>query len=54
MEYDRKLLTDVKRLKNSGLVDDNYIQVRLNAFYAHICHSNSKKLPIKFRTKYNI
>ena len=34
----------LSKLKESNLVDEEYINVRLTAFYAHICHSNARSL----------
>lgn len=48
----RKKFKLLGKLKANNLVDENYIQVRLNAFYAHICHSNTLKLYHKMKLKY--
>jgi len=50
----RKNVKTLSKLRDYNLIDKEYINVRLNAFKAHLCHSNSKKLLIKFRTKYKI
>ena len=34
----------LSKLKESNSVDEDYINVRLTAFYAHICHSNARSL----------
>ena len=34
----------LSKLKESNLVDEDYINVRLTAFYAHICRSNARSL----------
>ena len=34
----------LSKLKESKLVDEDYITIRLTAFYAHLCHSNAKIL----------
>ena len=43
----------LKKLKKENAVDDEYINIRLNSFYSHIYHSNTKKLyrNIKFKNK---
>lgn len=48
----KKKLKLLKKIKTSELVDENYIKVRLNAFNAHLCHSNSMKLYYKLKSKY--
>lgn len=48
----RKNVKTLSKLRNNNLVDKEYIDVRLNAFKGHLCHSNSKKLLITLRTKY--
>ena len=50
----RKNVKTLSKLRNNNLVDKEYIDVRLNAFKGHLCHSNSKKLLITLRTKYKI
>lgn len=50
----RKNVKTLSKLRNNNLVDKEYIDVRLNSFKAHLCHSNSKKLLITLRTKYKI
>ena len=42
----------LKKLKNNNLIDNDYINVRLNAFNAHLCHSNSLKLYSTLKSKY--
>lgn len=39
----------LSKLKEQNIVDDEYIKLRLNAFYAHICHSNAKSLYRKLK-----
>ena len=34
----------LSKLKESNSVDEDYTNVRLTAFYAHICHSNARSL----------
>ena len=34
----------ISKLKESKLVDEDYIKIRITAFYAHLCHSNAKIL----------
>ncbi len=41
----------LSKLKEKHLVDEEYINLRLNAFYAHICHSNAKSLYRKLKIK---
>ena len=48
----RKKFKLLNKMKKNGLVDENYIKVRLNAFYAHICHSNTLKLYHRVKSKY--
>ncbi len=50
----KKNVKILSKLRNQNLVDREYIDVRLNAFNAHLCHSNSKKLLISLRSKYKI
>ena len=50
----RKNVKTLSKLCELNLVDKEYIDVRLNSFKAHLCHSNSKKLLITLRTKYKI
>ena len=50
----RKNVKTLSKLRELNLVDKEYIDVRLNSFKAHLCHSNSKKLLITLRTKYKI
>lgn len=50
----RKNIKTLAKFRNANLVDKDYINVRLNAFKAHLCHSNSKKLLITLRNKYKI
>ena len=50
----RKNVKTLSKLRNKHLVNKEYIDVRLNSFKAHLCHSNSKKLLITLRTKYKI
>lgn len=38
----RKHLKSMNKLKNKVLIDDEYIKIRKNAFYAHIIHSNEE------------
>lgn len=40
----RKHLKSMNKLKNKGLIDDEYIKIRKNAYYAHIIYSNEKYL----------
>ena len=42
----------LKKLKINNLIDNDYINVRLNAFNAHLCHSNSLKLYSILKSKY--
>lgn len=46
LKRNMKLLS---KLKEQRVVDDDYIRLRLNAFYAHICHSNAKSLYRKLK-----
>lgn len=39
----KKKMKILKNLKYENIVDKEYIDIRLNSFYAHICHSNAKK-----------
>lgn len=39
----------LSKLKPNHLVDEDYINNRLNAFNAHICHSNAKSLYRKLK-----
>lgn len=48
----RKSLKTLSKLRNLKLVDKDYIDTRLNAYKAHLCNSNSKKLYIILRSKY--
>lgn len=41
----------LSKLKEKHLVDEEYINLRVNAFYAHICHSNAKSLYRKLKIK---
>lgn len=50
----RKNVKTLSKLRELNLVDKEYIDVRLNSFKGHLCHSNSKKLLITLRTKYKI
>ena len=46
LKRNMKLLS---KLKEQHIVDDDYIRLRLNAFHAHICHSNAKSLYRKIK-----
>ena len=48
----KKKIKLLKKLKNNNLIDNDYIKVRLNAFNAHLCHSNSLKLYSILKSKY--
>ena len=40
----RKHLNSIKKLKTKNLIDDEYIEMRINAYRAHIKYSNENKL----------
>ncbi len=44
----------LSKLKKNNLVDEEYINNRLNAFHAHICHSNAKSLYKKLKKGNNL
>lgn len=44
----------LRKLKQQGVVDEEYIRLRMNAFYAHICHSNAKSLYRKLKNANNL
>ena len=44
----------LSKLKESNSVDEDYINVRLTAFYAHICHSNARSLYRKIKKINNL
>lgn len=44
----------LSKLKQNSLVDEEYIDSRLNAFNAHICHSNAKSLYRKLKKINNL
>lgn len=51
LKRNMKLLS---KLKQNSLVDEEYIDSRLNAFNAHICHSNAKSLYRKLKKINNL
>lgn len=42
------------KLKQGNIVDKEYLELRLNAFHAHICHSNAKSLYRKLKNVNNL
>ena len=50
----KKKIKTLSIFRQKQLVDQEFIDVRLNAFNAHLCHSNSIKLLRLYRKKYNI
>lgn len=50
----KKNMKLLSKLKQNNLVDEDYINSRLNAFNAHICHSNAKSLYRKFKKINNL
>ncbi len=40
----RRNIKHIYRFRKEELVDDEYINVRLNAYKAHLCHSNALNL----------
>lgn len=50
----KKNMKTLSKLRKLKLIDREYIDVRLNAFNAHLCHSNSKKLLLSLRMKYKL
>lgn len=50
-----KLRHNIKQIygfKGKGLVDDEYVNVRLNAYRAHLCHSNAMILLYRYKKTY--
>lgn len=45
----KKNMKILSKLKQQNLVDEDYINIRLNAYHAHICHSNAKSLYRKLK-----
>lgn len=50
----KKNIRLLAKLKQQNIVDDDYIDKRLNSFYAHICHSNAKSLYRKIKNINNL
>lgn len=48
----RHNMRTLSRLKEQGLVDDEYVKVRLNAYQAHLCHSQSYQLLKNYQNRY--
>ena len=44
----------IAKCRDLNLVNDQFIKVRLNAFNAHLCHSNAKKLYFKYKKKFDL
>ncbi len=50
----KKKLKFIGRLKINKLVDDDFVKLRLNAYNAHLCHSNSMKYYGILKWKYHL
>ena len=48
----RRKIKHLYKFKAQKLVDDEYVNVRLNAYYAHLCHSDALKLMHKYLNRY--
>ena len=48
----RRKIKHLYKFKAQRLVDDEYVNVRLNAYYAHLCHSDALKLMHKYLNRY--
>lgn len=50
----KKRIKFISIVKKEKLADDEFVKIRLNAYNAHLCHSNSLKLLYFYRKKYNV
>ena len=48
----RRKIKHLYKFKAQRLVDDEYVNVRLNAYYSHLCHSDALKLMHKYLNRY--
>lgn len=48
----KRNLKNLAKLRDKEIVDNKFIDVRLNAYHAHLCHSSSKKLYYLYKKHY--
>ena len=40
----RKHIKTIRKLKDKSIIDEEYVDMRINAFKAHLKHSNEKSM----------
>lgn len=50
----RKHIKTIKKLKNKSIIDEEYINMRINSFKAHLKYSNERCDKLLSNIKYNL